>query len=210
MDLSRLPKLSKTPVPPPDSAQHPSPSTAADQMPLAMPAVSASYIGPEFWFNAIVALLLLFWGRAFGAYIFDRIVGRDFHTGYFTYWNSDQDHGPEISYPDLLGHVMLTDGGVFLFGLVVLLEAAVKALVGKGLRVPILIVQVVLLLAIVSTVFNLYVCYKFISEGSTPIVSGLAVAFGGFIIADIWRISAALGAGWPAGMTQDHPPSTQP
>jgi hypothetical protein len=183
MDLSKLPKLSKTPLPPENSAEPATPSTAA-QLP-AIPAASPASIGPEFWFNAIVGLLLLFLGRRFAAYLFASVLGRPFHTGYI------DDQGAEVSYADLMPHMMLTEGGIFLFGLVVLLEAALKAFVGTGHRVPAVVVWAILILAVVSTLFNLYVCYKFISEGSTPIMSGLAVAFGGFIIADIRRIAAA-------------------
>jgi hypothetical protein len=189
MDISKLPKLSKTAVPAENPTEQPNLSPAPDQRPPTMPAGASGNIGPEIWFNAVVGLLLLFWGRQFGVYIFDRFMGREFHTGFFTYWNSDQDHGPEISYPQLAGHAMLTDGGLFLFGAIVLLEAAVKALAGLGYRVPVGIAHAVLGLAIVSTVFNLFVCYKFISDGVTPIFSGLAAAFGGFIIADIRRMS---------------------
>jgi hypothetical protein len=185
MDLSKLPKLSSTPPPPENSVEGATASPAGDQRLPSTPAAGSSNIGPEFWFNAVVGLLLLFLGRRFAAYLLATVLGRPFHTGYV------DDQGAEVSYADLVPHVMLTDGGIFLFGLVVLLEAGLKAFVGTGLRVPVAVAWSILVLAVVSTLFNLYVCYRFISEGSTPIMSGLAVAFGGFIIADIRRIAAA-------------------
>jgi hypothetical protein len=179
MDISKLPKLSNTPAPPPDS---PEPSAPPPRTTPPIPAVAAFNIGPEFWFNTIVGLLLLYLGRRFAAYLLARTFGRVFHTGIV------DDQGTEVRYPDLLGHLMLTEGGIFLFGLVVLLEAGLKAAAGLGYRIPAAITWTIFALAAFTTAFNIYVCSVFLREGSTPLLSGLAVAFGGFIMADIWRI----------------------
>ena len=177
MDISKLPKFSQTPPPPPaETPERPEPPPAPIPPPI------ASNIGPEVWFNTIVGLLLLYLGGRFAAYLLARTFGRAFHTGYF------DDQGTEVRYPDLLGHLMLTEGGIFLFGLVVLLEAGLKAAAGLGYRIPAAITWTIFALAAFTTAFNIYVCSVFLREGSTPILSGLAVAFGGFIMADVWRI----------------------
>jgi hypothetical protein len=51
----------------------------------------------------------------------------------------------------------------------------------------ILSLSLALLLTLVATIINLYACIKLFDFGITPIISGLAVAFGGWILYDEWQ-----------------------
>jgi succinate-acetate transporter protein len=44
------------------------------------------------------------------------------------------------------------------------------------------------LLTLATVLLNLFVCYRLMSIQVTPLISGLAVAFGGWILFDEWRM----------------------
>ncbi len=142
-------------------------------------------IGPEIWFNTVVGLILIFLGKTFARYLFCRLTGKPFDSG-IVFVGGDQD-GQPVPYSQVQGFQMISDAGIFLFGVIVLLEAAVKTFFSLGFRVPNLAVLLAIWLAIFSTIFNVYVCVKVMSSGLLPLLPGLAVAFGGYIIADLWR-----------------------
>jgi hypothetical protein len=48
-----------------------------------------------------------------------------------------------------------------------------------------------LVLSVAATALNLYVCVRLFGIGVTPILSGLAVAFGGWIVLNEWRMLRA-------------------
>ena len=200
MDLSKLPKLSKTGESQPSSpVDANAPAEAAPQAPNAIPVgysrAAAPAIGADAWFNTIIGLLCLFLGRMFGAYLIARATGNPFHTG--VEWQTGDKAGQEVAYPDLDGHQMLVDAGIFLFGMAVLLEVVVKALIGLRFRVSRAVVGIVLILAIATTVVNCVASYKLMSDGTAPLMSGLAAAFGGYIVFDAWRILADSRIGIP-------------
>jgi hypothetical protein len=149
------------------------------------PVPAAPGMGPEIWFNTIVAVLAIFWGRTFAVYLLDLLFGRTFHTGVL--WTEGDRAGQEVSYPELGPYAMITDGGLFLFGVIVLLETWLRAMLGMGLRVPRAVCLAVLALAVAVTLFNLFVCIECMKAGILPLTSGLAAAFGGFIVADLRR-----------------------
>jgi hypothetical protein len=185
MDLSKLPKLSQTPTGPPANDPDVLPA-----IPYATPTPQPG-IGPDIWFNTIMGIIAIFLGKTFAAYVFARLTGQVFHTGIF--WTDGPLNGQEVAYPDLMGHQMLSDAGVFVFGLVILLEVLVRILLARRWHVPRTFVGLVWMAAMISTGFNVYVCIKFFQDGSIPITSGLAAAFGGFIIADMRRAMKSSG-----------------
>lgn len=189
MDLSKLPKLSKTsesqPPPAADVGTSPQPQTP---IPPQYTRAAPAPIGVDAWFNTIIGLLCLFLGRMFGAYLIARATGQPFHTG--IEWQTTDRAGQEVSYPDLDGHQMLVDAGIFLFGLAVLLEVVVKSMIGLRFRVPRIAPAMVLILAIATTAVNCVASFKLMSDGIVPLMSGLAAAFGGYIVFDAWRILA--------------------
>jgi hypothetical protein len=193
MDLSKLPKLSNTQAQEesessPDEPPVPVAPTAA---PPPVEYRSRSAYGPELgadvWVNVIIGLLLIAMGFTFARFLAAKITGQPFHTG--VNWTAGPNAGQEVDYFDLEGYTAWTHMGMFLFGLVMLFEAAAKASVvlrpGSTSRV---LLMTALALTVATTAINLFVCVKMLSIGLLPMLSGLAVAFGGWIIADEWRM----------------------
>jgi hypothetical protein len=185
MDISKLPKFSESPPPPPAS---PSPT---DETQPAMPMPARPYqqagLGADVWVSVIIGLLMIYMGLNFGKFLVAKLSGQPYHTN--VNWMEGAQAGKEVSYFELQGFTAWTDMGVFLFGMVLLLEAAAKAAV--AIR-PGYMSRFILFLAVVLTLatvlLNLFVCYRLMSVQITPIISGLAVAFGGWILVDEWRM----------------------
>ena len=192
MDLSKLPKLSKTGEAQPSASTDVPPADATPQAPSPIPIGYARAIPPaigaDAWFNTIIGLLCLFLGRMFGSYLIARATGHPFHTG--VEWQTGDQAGQEVAYPDLDGHQMLVDAGIFFFGLAVLLEVIVKAMIGLRFRVPRIAPAIVLMLAIITTAVNCVAAFKLMSDGTVPLMSGLSAAFGGYIVFDAWQVLA--------------------
>jgi hypothetical protein len=175
MDLSKLPKLSQTDAPPPADAPPP-------QQPLPVAPMSPG-VGADVWFNTIVGLLVLYLGQAFINYLYCRMTGRTFDSG-FT-WPD----GSDVPYFQVEGFKAISDGAVALFGIVVLIEAATKAWLGIAGRVPRAMAWFAVAVAVVGTVANLIVVGKLLAGGfGLGIISALAVAYGGYIIFDLLTI----------------------
>jgi hypothetical protein len=189
MDLSKLPKLSNTHASEPATQDSPPPTpTAQSRVDYRAPgAYGSPGIGADVWFSAIVGLLLIGLGFTFARFAAAKITGHPFHTN--VNWEVGPNAGNEVDYFDLEGFTAWTDMGVFLFGLVLLFEAATKAAAslrpGKFTRV---LLQIALLLTLITLVLNLYVCIKLLGISTIPLLSGLAVAFAGWVIADEWRM----------------------
>ena len=190
MDISKLPKFSKrsetdNPAIPENVSSQPDP--ASPPLDYRIPAHYSEGIGADVWFTTVIAVLLLFFGRTFGSYLLARATGHSFHTNVF--WTDGERNGQEVSYPDLEGRQMLSDAGVFFFGLILLLDAGIKVCYGLNLRLPRALRLSAFLLAVASTAFNLFVSLRLMADGTLPLLSGLAVAFGGYIVFDMWRIA---------------------
>jgi hypothetical protein len=186
MDLSKLPKLSQTDPPPADAPD--APQTPAEPPAISYRTPSAilpAGMGAEIWFNVIVAILAIFWGRSFAVYVLDTLDGKTFHTGFE--WTDGDHAGQEIPYPQLGPYAMIGDAGLLFFGIVVLMETFLRAMWAMGWRVPRGVGLAVMQLAIGVTLFNLFVAIQCMREGIYPVTSGLAAAYGGFIVADLRR-----------------------
>jgi len=134
-------------------------------------------MAPELWFNTVVGLLLLYMGWRFALWALATVTGQPFHTAVtFT------DTGLEVPYFQLQGYSAWTEAGMFLFGLTVLFEVAVMAM--RPIKA---LVLVALFLCVISTAWNLVVCAMLMRAGMLPLMSGLAVAFGGWIVANLWQ-----------------------
>jgi hypothetical protein len=191
MDLSKLPKLS-------DSRSQDQSSSAplpAEPMERSDPRQPLDYrqslndpdLGADIWVNVIIGLLLIAMGFTFAKFLFAKLTGQAFHTG--VNWTGGPNAGNEVDYFDLEGFTAWTQMGMFLFGVVLLLEAASKAAVvlrpGAASRG---ILKFALALTLITTALNLYVCIRMLGVGMIPLLSGLAVAFGGWILASEWRM----------------------
>jgi hypothetical protein len=175
-----LPRLSGTDTPPAPAQQMPTATFAAPSAspPLRSSARYSDYVvGPELWLSVIIGLLLIGISRHFPVYIFDHLAGRPYHTGViFTSDNS------EVPYPQLEGFVMLSDAAIFAFGVALLSDAMLRLFcltLGSMGRRSVMILA--LLLTLCATLLNAYACLKMLQADIMPIISGLAVAFGGYI-----------------------------
>jgi len=185
MDLSKLPKFSDSPPPPqPSPPDEPVPAIPIPSRP------NQPGIGADIWLSLVIGFLFIFMGLTFGKFLVAKLTGQPFHT--HVNWTEGplaDSPNPEVAYFDLSGFTAWTDMGVFLFGLVLLFEAAAKAVIairpGYTSR---LILIVAILLTFGTVLLNLFVCYRLMGVGVTPLLSGLAVAFGGWILFDEWRM----------------------
>jgi hypothetical protein len=194
MDLSKLPKLSDTQsqVPPPTAPApvEALPANVSRTQAHAHQQQAIPYrppgIGGEIWISLIVGLILAYIGGNFAGFAKAKITHQAYHTG-FT-WDSDGPKGKkddEIAYFDLPGYQAWSDMGIFLFGLILLFEAAAKTLlVLKPGKLARFVLMFAILLTLVGVLLNLFACMKMLSVQITPLISGLAVAFGGFVLFD--------------------------
>jgi hypothetical protein len=187
MDLSKLPKLS-------DSSQsQPPPAPMAEAAPQETPQAAryrparSNGVSADIWFNVVVGIILLFLGRSFFSWSIATLTGHPFHTGWT--WPADSPKaGQEVSYYELDGYTAFTDTGMFLFGLAILFEAAVVVLAQIRPSGPTrALIYLALGLTVLCTLFNLLVSIKLmtLSPPIVPLMSGLAVAFGGYMIVSI-------------------------
>ena len=121
----------------------------------------------------------------------DRMTGRTYETGLV--WRSGELAGQPVAYPDLQGFVMLTDASMFLFGLTLLFEAFVLAVLHTRFTHKRLLLMLSLAVAVIAVLFNAYTCVRLFSSDVLPIMSLLAVAFGGYIAMYQWKLLVAMG-----------------
>ncbi len=194
MDVSKLPKLSDSRAAAGEAdGETPSPVTTS----VSSAADSVGYRGPQtpmppgvgvdVWISTVLGVLFVFLGLTFGKFALAKLTHQPFHTG--INWTDDNPKaGQEVSYFELEGYTAWTEMGVFLFGLTLLFEAASKAAIalrpGRASRA---VLGLALLLTLATVGLNLYACGLLMHVGITPILSGLAVAFGGWILYDEWQ-----------------------
>jgi hypothetical protein len=175
MDLSKLPRLSNTPTSP-----APEPAAAEAPKPVIAAAPSAMALAGDVWISLIVGVLLIVMGFRFAKYAACALAGRTYDTG--VTWTDGPNAGTPVGFWELDGHEALTDTAMFLFGLVLALDAgamvAGAVLSGRAART---IVVAFMALTIAGTLFNLYAAIVLWAAGIVPILSALAVAFGGYI-----------------------------
>jgi hypothetical protein len=189
MDMSKLPRLSQSPQPPPqtpptatDAPQGGAPS--APTMNYAPPDVRNPSVGAEVWISLAIGLILMLFGRQFGTYLISLITHEAMHTG--VNWTSGPNAGQEVAYPDLIGFVMLTDASIWLFGLTLVFDAALLYFSAGGRRLW--LVGVAFALTAGVGAFNAFVCAKLFSAGITPIMSLFALAFGVYMAIYQWGL----------------------
>jgi hypothetical protein len=208
MDLSKLPRLSETKAaqaanqpsdaPPTDPGSHPAgrpcplcgtplPRDAqfchrcggqmgAGDYAVAPPAPG----GAEIWISAVLGVIFILIGRRFGAYLISLLSGKPFDTGVI--WRIGEKAGTPVPYWELQGYTALSEAGIFLFGVLLLLEAIVLGLSAIGWRWSRPAGYLMLALAVCVTALNLIVSILLFSNNITPLQSLLAAAFGGYLV----------------------------
>jgi hypothetical protein len=181
MDVSKLPRLSKTQTPetPGDLPAPESPPTVPSESRLeATPGV-----GAEVWFAVILAIILMLIGRPFGSYLVATATHKPFHTG--VVWSEGDKEGQEVPYLELDGHPVYSDSGPFLFGVALLVSALSQLVPVRRVGTKQIVVGLSLILMVLATAYNVYVVMK-IQQFGLPIISLLCVAFGGYIAFHEW------------------------
>jgi hypothetical protein len=195
MDVSKLPKLSDTQreqqAQQQQQQQHqqqPVQSPSADPVSAIsspVPAVRAIG-GAEAWISGIVGIICILISKSFPAYWIARLRGQPFHTN--VNWTSGPLAGQEVAYPDLSGFTMLSDGAIFIFGVALLCEAALMLAGNANQRVARAMLWLSFVLAAAATLFNAYVAARLFGANILPIMSLLAVAFGGYMASYQWKL----------------------
>ena len=120
MDLSKLPKLSESPPPPP---------VQPDPAPV-RPTYSASSraeMGIDIWLSLIIGLVLIFLGINFGSYLKCKLTGQPYVTGW-TWPNTGPKANQPVEYFDLQGGTAYGEMGYFLMGAALMVDGAVLLL----------------------------------------------------------------------------------
>jgi len=195
MDLSKLPKMSQTPLPPSNEPAGPDPLPPSQQR---MDAVDAG-AGGMLWFSVIVGALCMMFGRRSASYFLAKLAGREYHTE--INWNIGPNAGQEVAYWDLTGGMAWAETGIFLFGVAMILEAVALAIVSSrvGGKRPVVVAS--LGVVVIATIINLVAAFKVFNVGAIPTISGLAVAFGGYMAMYQWKLLRLLNTGRSAPMT---------
>jgi hypothetical protein len=154
---------------------------------------NAPSFGAEIWLSAIIGFICLMVGLNFAKYSLARLSGKPYHTG--VNWVAGPNAGQEVAYPELQGFTMLTDSAYFLFGLALIFEAIMLAVVTRSARWGRALLMLALAVAVIATAYNLFVVVRLFAAGVLPIPSLLAVAFGGYIVASEWRMLQSMKTG---------------
>lgn len=184
MDMSKLPRLSQTDTPPPPPPEETVSSEAAPQPVLPYAPADRAVYGAEAFIAVIVGVIFTFLGARFGSYLLSIISHKPFHTGViFT------STGAEVPYSQLSpGHPMINEAGMFLFGLAMLLDAAVIATANASPRLRRPLLSVALVTTTLAVLFNVYVAAVFFKDGALPLFSLLAVGIGGYSAMIQWAM----------------------
>src|SRR5688572_21191122 len=201
MDLSKLPKMSQTPNPPdhtPDPQGDPQrpPQRPADHEPLPMDAG----VGGAVWISIALGVVMMLLGRSFVGWALAKLTGRPHSTG--VDWMAGPKAGQPVEYWELQGLTAWTDSGLFLFGLAMVLEGLMLAVLNSSLshRAKLLAVGCALFLGVAATGYNLLVVVRLMGIGITPLMSILAVAFGVYMVLYEWKLLRVL-RGKPVGLS---------
>lgn len=189
MDVSKLPRLSKTetPVPPPDEAAAPAPPVPAQTLPYGLRGPYERLPtgrGPEAYISIGVGLIFLFMFPHFTQW-WVHVV---FHTRTlpsFLPITLGED-GPEIPYQKSV--FFFNDLSIASFAYALIVEGIALVLAGRDKPGVVLFA---LLVTVTAVVLN--VCYIISSFGEGfPVVSAIAVLFGGYMIWFQWTLAKEL------------------
>ena len=205
MDISKLPRMSETnkhAPPPPEPAA--AAADAGDQ-PARRESPPASYqsyeaarpgVGAEVWLSLIIGLILMMVGWTFARWAITTLTGQTFHTN--VNWTAGPKAGQEVEYFELQGFTAWTDAGLFLFGLAMVLEAAMLAVVYSRMGGKVALTALALLVTVLATALNLFVAIRLLGIGIMPLMSALAVAFGGYMAMYEWKLLQQLNSLYPS------------
>ena len=138
------------------------------------------------WLSLIIGLVVMMMGWGSAKWATATLLGRTYDTG--VTWQTGTRAGQSVAYWDLMGHQALSESALFLFGLACVLEAAAMAASYARPRLRTATVSVALLITLLATIYNMVACAVLFKEGITPILSLLAVGFGGYMAFAEWAM----------------------
>jgi hypothetical protein len=175
MDMSKLPRLSQSPAPPPPDVSQAPPGDADPGVapgPPAGYALEPAGYGGDAWLSiAIGALLLL---------VFHRLIQYLAHVLFGTYFAPYEMDGTEVSYLSTLD--FWSDLGISAFALVLIVEGLALAVSRRRA-----VVAGALALTVLATLYNLGYLVATLSHG-VALMSALAVIFGLYIASQQWNL----------------------
>ena len=137
------------------------------------------------WLSLIIGLVVMLMGWGFVKWATATLLGQPYDTG--VTWQTGDRAGQSVAYWDLMGHQALSESALFLFGLACVLEAAAMAAYTRP-RLRTATVSVALLITLLATVYNVVACVVLFKDGITPLLSLLAVGFGGYMAFAEWAM----------------------
>src|SRR5687767_12879484 len=161
MDISKLPRMSETNkhAPPPVTPEQVDPPEGARLQAAAVDYRSYEAarpgVGAEVWLSLIIGLILMMVGWTFARWAIATLTGQTFHTN--VTWTAGPKAGQEVDYFELQGFTAWTDAGLFLFGLAMVLEAAMLAVVYSRMGGKVALTALALLVTVLATALNLFV-----------------------------------------------------
>jgi hypothetical protein len=184
MDLSKLPKLSRTGEAPkvegaadPDAGHTP---PAAPRSQYAEP-----MIGAEVWISLVMGMVYLWLGGTFARYLLARFTGQEFHT-HIDWMEGSPKAGQEVAYFELQGYSAWTDASMFLFGAAMIADGLMLLGSGGGRRGW--LVWAGFALTAFALAMNVVTALLLMSTGVMPLMSLVAIAIGGYMAAYQWRM----------------------
>lgn len=184
MDLSKLKPMSQTPpVPPPpnetpDDTGQPAPPVAYHDPQTQRPPPREELGLVSIWISLVMGAISLLLGQRFGSWLVTELKGEPFHTG--VEWKTDELAGSEVAYFDLSNHTALTEAGLFLLGIILIVDAGLMIIARRGFM-SVTLIYVALSMVMVTLIFNLYVCVLVYQSGVLPLISLMAVLVAGIV-----------------------------
>lgn len=190
MDLSKLPRLSQSKGQVPGEASPP-----AGKLPEAQPAASQPAVYSteppvglgevgNIWLSLIIGMVVMLMGLDFAKWGVTTLLGRTYDTGVI--WQTGDRAGQTVAYWDIVGHQAVSDSAIFLFGLACVLEAAAMAAAHARPRLRTATISAALLITLLATAYNGVACVVLFKDNVTPLLSLLAVGFGGYMALAEW------------------------
>ena len=182
MDMSKLPKFSRTPAPATSptpenepAAELPVQKDAAYSRSVASPAPVS--VGAEAWISIVVGFILLF--------MFDRILKylflRNKPGAFEKLWTFSDKNGQPIAYT--ASDFFISDAALAVFAIVLVLDGLMLAFARRAA-----IVAIALVLTVAAVLFNLFALVKLYPESGFQIWPALAIAFGGYTAFQQWAL----------------------
>ncbi len=142
--------------------------------------------GAEVWFSVIVGLIFIALGWTFGRYLAATLTHQTFHT--HVNWTDGPLDGTEVAYWELQGGTAYSDSAIFLFGVALILDGVCLAVSARPSGPRLGWVRISIAVMLLAVLYNAFVCVKLLNLGPIPILSLLAVVFGGYAVFYQWAI----------------------